>query len=55
MWSDRRAYLFLRAVTIKIQATGRMLVARWRYKLWKAKAIRKSDGPHNPANRGLYV
>jgi hypothetical protein len=40
MWSDRRAFVYLRAMTVRIQAKGRMLVAMWRYRLWKIKAKR---------------
>lgn len=39
MWSDRRAFIFLRQTAVRIQASARMLLAKWKYQLWKRKAI----------------
>lgn len=39
VWSDRRAFLYLKAMTIRIQTMGRMLVKRWRYKDMRRAAI----------------
>lgn len=41
MWSDHRAFLYLQAMTIRIQAKGRALVAKWKYQILKDKTLGK--------------